>query len=403
MAEPTHAYLAPSSASRWSICTASPGFIERNNCPNESSEYADEGTRAHAYASYLLDPTHQKVAKPDNDEMHRIVMDYAAYVRSQREPEDLAIFERRVPLFYFPKQKGTVDVGLFGPTRAHVIDLKYGAGVGVYPERNKQLVTYAESVLREIELSDQTFFPADMPVRLTIYQPRDRNDSEAIRTWETSRGELAFFARSEIESAAKAILADPHSPTLQFVPTDNGCRFCPAKGICSAYGTQGLSVITDEPIDEAIAGDTLDILPSPQALTREQRVRVIAGRKRLEQWLEAVEDQEMAELLAGAAPITFKLVEGKSNRRWTDESAAQKLLRNYLKAEETNPPAALISPAQAEGLLKAHTTSTKFDNRLAALIEKPQGKPSLVPITDKRLALNMNPLEGLSDMDEDLI
>jgi DNA topoisomerase VI subunit B len=136
-------------------------------------------------------------------------------------------------------------------------------------------------------------------------------------------------------------------------------------------------------------------LPRPESLTREQRQRIISGRKVLEKFLEAVEDQEMTELLAGAEPINFKLVEGKSNRQWSDEDAAQKLLRNHLTAEQTNPPSTLISPAQAEKLLKGINLSSKFENKFATLITKPPGKPSLVPVSDKRPALMMNPSDGL--------
>jgi hypothetical protein len=238
-------------------------------------------------------------------------------------------------------------------------------------------------------------FAAETPVTLVIYQPRDRNDDTVVREWKTTRGELSLFCETEIGVVAQQILAgDPG----KFSPGE-ACKFCPATGICVAYANRGLSAISDEPVDVVLAQPKIE-LPQAETLTREQRQRVIASRKAMEQWLEAVEDQEMTELLAGAQPLQFKLVEGKSNRQWADEDAAKQLLRNHLVAEQTNPPGKLISPAAAEKLLKGIELSTKFENKFAALITKPPGKPSLVPVTDNRPALILNPSEGLTPMRE---
>ncbi len=393
MSEPIHARLPPSSAFRWTDCSASVRFIEANAdvLPKESSVYADEGTRAHSLLTARLRHTLGQVA--DNPEMDRIITEMERYIASVLQPGDTLLVDQRVPLFYLPKQKGTMDVGLVGNGRIVIIDLKYGVGVGVYPERNKQLAIYAESQIRGLEQVED--FPPETPVTLVIYQPRDRNDDQVVREWKTTRGELSLFCETEIGVAAQQILAgDPGV----FSPGD-ACKFCPATGICVAYANRGLSAISDEPVDVVLAQPKIE-LPQAETLTREQRQRVIASRKAMEQWLEAVEDQEMTELLAGAPPLQFKLVEGKSNRQWADEEAAKQLLRNHLIAEQTNPPGKLISPAAAEKLLKGIELSTKFENKFAALITKPPGKPSLVPVTDNRPALVLNPSEGLTPMRE---
>ncbi len=103
--------------------------------------------------------------------------------------------------------------------------------------------------------------------------------------------------------------------------------------------------------------------------------------------------------MAGAERKGYKLVAGKTNRQWSDEDQAKQLLRNHLTAEQTNPPSELISPARAEKLLKGIELSTRFENSFAKLITKPPGDPSLVPETDKRMALEFNPTEGLEDID----
>ena len=404
MSEPIHARLPPSGSHRWTTCTASVRFIEANAAvlPKESSVYADEGTRAHALLTARLRHTLGQVA--DNAEMDRIITEMERYIANLRVLYEgmgakvTLLVDQRVPLFYLPKQKGTLDVALVvefkdGTKLIIVIDLKYGVGVGVYAERNKQLAIYAESQIRGLEQIED--FAPETPVTLVIYQPRDRNDYTIVREWQTTRGELSLFCETEIGVAAQQILAgDPGV----FSPGD-ACKFCPATGICAAYANRGLSAISDEPVDVVLAQPKIE-LPLAESLTREQRQRVITSRKVMEQWLEAVEDQEMTELLAGAQPLQFKLVEGKSNRQWADEEAAKQLLRNHLTAEQTNPPSNLISPAAAEKLLKGIELSTKFENKFAALITKPPGKPSLVPVTDKRPALMLNPSEGLTPMRE---
>lgn len=394
MSEPIHARLPPSSAFRWTACTASIRFIEENEAilPKESSIYADEGTRAHTALTKRL-----RFETPvyDNPDMAQIVENCAAYVFGQGKTEDgdKLLVDQRVPLFYLPTQKGTLDVAIVGKKRILILDLKYGAGVSVYAERNKQLATYAESLIRGLEQVEE--FPAEFPLELIIWQPRDRNDPEVCRSWKLTRGELSLFCETEIGVAAQQILSG-HKGV--FCPGE-ACKFCPATGICSAYATRGLAALSDEPVDVVLAQEKIE-LPRAESLTREQRQRVIASRKVMEQWLEAVEDQEMTELLAGAPAMGFKLVEGKSNRQWRDEDAAKQLLRNHLSAEQTNPPSTLISPAQAEKLLKGIELSTKFENKFASLVVKPPGKPSLVPVSDKRSALVMNPSEGLAPIQE---
>jgi len=384
---PAHARLAPSAASRWTVCTASVGFIEANKdvLPKDSSTYADEGTEAHERAKRRL--TQPAPPSPEPDEMDRHVGDYVKWIAANRRPGDRMLVERRTPLFYDPTSHGTVDASLISD-RIWIGDLKYGVGVSVEAKDNKQLAIYAESLIRELEVVED--FGLETPVSLNIFQPRDRNNSEPVRTWELTRGQLAEFA-ADIQFKASGLQRG--DPTEFIADPEKQCRFCPAKGICKAYSSYGLTAIAE------IAPEPLSTLPDPHALTREQRVKVIGARKALEKWLEAVEDQEVTELLAGAKPLGYKLVEGKTNRQWADEPAAQKLLRNYLTAEETNPPSPLISVAVAEKLLKGKELSTKFENKLKSLITKPAGKPSLVPETDKRPALEFNPARGLENID----
>jgi hypothetical protein len=385
---PLHSKLPPSSASRWSVCTASVEFIAANakSLPVQDWTLADEGSRAHEAARVMLTASGEPIF--DNEEMKKHVFAYVRFCEMLTEPDDRVLTEYRVPLFYLPSERGTVDRAHFNSKRIYIADLKYGVGVSVEARNNKQLAIYAESLIRVQEQIED--IPDDMLVTLAIFQPRDRNNPEPVRLWVLTRGELREFTR-KIFVAANTILCDG-SP--QFVPGPHCDKsFCPARGICKAYATQGLAAINaDEAPVDVVLDRAMTVLPS---LTREQRQRVIAGKSAMIKWLEEVENQEVAELMQGAPSQQFKLVEGKTNRQWADPDKATKELLNHLTHDQIYPPipAEIISPAQAEKLVKDKAVITP-------LVTKPPGKPTLVPITDKRTALSFNPTEGLATIHE---
>ncbi len=381
-----HAKLAPSSAYRWSVCTASPAFIATNQeagiIPKDSSsKYADEGTEAHNHAALMLDvPAFSGFMPKLPAEMEGFVINYVHFVRQHVEPGDRVYIERTVSLFYSPEETGTVDVLIVKKSgRVVIIDLKYGQGVSVEAFENPQLGIYAESAIRELEEIET--IADDAQIDLFIYQPRDRANPDPIRLWKLTRASLALFCAA-LDAAAQGILSG--QPTQFVANPDEQCRFCPAAGICKAYAEIGLVAVGADfdNLDKKVVE-----LAAPDSITREQRQTILAAKKTLIAWLEAVEDQEMNELLGGAKPMGFKLVEGKSNRQWTDEDAIEKLLRNHLAADQVRPPGKVVSPAQAEKLLKGLELSTKFQNKFDALITKPQGNPTLVVESDPRPAL----------------
>ena len=402
MAEPVHSRFPPSKAAVWSECTASIQFIEANaaSLPKDSSVYANEGTECHAQVAAILQGQQRLLGtdKPDAD-MVIHGRAYIDFVRDKVRPGDRLLVEHRVPLFYYPEQKGTIDAAIIGPDRIYIADLKYGVGVSVYAKENKQLASYAESLIRQLEVVEEM---ADSTmVVLAIFQPRDRNDPNPVRLWAISRGELREFTQP-IAEAQKRILGGKVDAEGNILAGDicfkagSHCDkgFCAARGICKTYAARDLTAISDEPVGTIIQSK-LVTLTDPGRLSREQRQKVLAAKSGIEKWLEAVEDQEIHELTTGASPMQFKLVEGKSNRAWKDEDAAEQLLRNHLAADIVRPPGEILSVKQAEDALKGVELSTKFQNRMAGLVIKPEGKPSLVPVTDKRPALEFNPTEGL--------
>ena len=379
--------VGPSASGRWSICTASPQFIvdHADELPSDSSEFADEGTVAHHIAAQIL--TRQDTG-PVAPEMLKHVETYTQHVLQQTDPfiiKSVLRVEQPVNLFYMPHRSGIVDAAVILPGIVYINDLKYGQGVSVQAEGNTQLAIYAESLIQSWE--QVVDFPEDLKVVLTIIQPRDRNNPEPIREWRLTRKELAEFAK---DLAAKAELA--MTGKGEFKADDKACQFCPAKGICSAFATRGLTALPESA--------RVINLPHPGALTREQRVEVLKAKKVLSQWLEAVENQELNDLMQGASPAGLKLVEGKTNRQWRDADEAQKLLSNHLSMDEMRPRSDLLSPAAAERLLKPIKISTKFRNRMSSLITKPEGKPTLVLEDDPRPALSFQPDNGLKPLDD---
>ena len=377
--------VGPSASGRWSVCTASPQFLVDNadKLPSDSSEYADEGSVAHHVAAQLL-----TAADPGkvSGEMLAHVTKYVDYVRSQFDQYRGSIvkIEQPINLFYLPSRSGIVDAAVIRHDHIFINDLKYGQGVSVQAEGNTQLAIYAESLIQSWE--QVMDFPVDLTVTLSIIQPRDRNNPEPVRVWTMTRKELADFTA---QLAAKAELA--LSGKGEFVPDDKACQFCPAKGICAAYATRGLAALP-EPA-------RVIELPHPGTLTREQRVQALKAKKVLAQWMEALEDQEIHDLSNGAEPVGLKLVEGKSNRKWSNVDDALKLLSNHLSLDEMRPREEIISPAAAERLLKGIKLSTRFSNRMESLITRPEGKPTLVSADDPRPALSLKPTNGLKPLE----
>ena len=382
--------VGASSAHRWSICTKSPSFIVQNaaQLPEDSSVFADEGTQAHEVAACLLEGKGIPPGTPA--EMVQHVNVYVDHVRTHQTAGSRLAVEKRVPLFYVEGRSGIVDAATYRPDGLWIDDLKYGQGVSVEAHGNKQIAIYAESYIAQMEMIMD--IPADFPVHLSIVQPRDRNNPQAVRTWSLTRGELREIADELLKKALIALTGEG----AQFVPHDDACRFCPAKGICSAYANVGLTALPEETrMIEVPAAD----VPHPSTLTREQRIKVLKVKKALIDWLDAVEEQERADLLRGEPPMGFKMVEGRSNRTWSDPAAAQTLLSNHLGLDEMRPRADLISPAQAEKALKGVDLSKRFKTRMAQLITRPGGKPTLAPEDDSRPALNDSNLDNLQKLE----
>lgn len=387
-----HAELAPSSSGRWSVCTASVKFIRDNpqDMLPSGGKSADEGTLAHALLTARL------LRQPDpagvTTEMLSYVQGMLIWLESMKPMRhSLTLVDEKVPLFYSPEENGTLDVAMVGTDTIIVADLKYGVAISVEAQDNTQLLIYAQSLINRLRKEGKLAPDAKPRVGLYIYQPRDSSNPQPVREWVLSMDELSERA-AEIAMAAGEIDRED----TQFVAGAHCAKyFCPARGCCPHYAAFGFDHLPD--VDHTPAKlSKPSALAAPEALTREQRQKVLAAADDLREWLKAVEALEVETLQRGEAPMRFKLVAGRANRQWSSPAAAEAFLRDHLTPAQMFPPSDIISPAQAEKALSPSARKL-MDAQSASLITKPEGKPTLVPMSDKRPALSFTLMPAVSD------
>jgi hypothetical protein len=388
---PVHSDLSPSGASCWTVCTAQPSYVRANKDKipaNDDTEYSKEGTAAHDWASKILLGLADLSEVPDDMRPH--VAAYVALAERLKDKGDAVLVETKVPLFYRPEDRGTVDYALVSEKRLYILDLKYGAGVMVDAKNNKQLAIYARSLIVELESSGLHEFPADMLVTIAIFQPR-AHTGDTTKLWALTVGDLVKFT-DEIGTIAAHVQgneAEPERYPVKFAPSDETCQFCKAKRICTKRKEwlaepipfDVCDTFTKEGLTETLADN------APECLETEQIVALVKNRKAIQKWLDDVAEGAQARLEAGQEIPGLKLVQGKEgNRAWSDEEAADTLVSKFIPAGERYAPKQLLSVAQMEKLLKPHEAefSTRFKNRLAELITRPAGKPTLVLEDDPR-------------------
>lgn len=411
-----HAQKSPSSSHRWMLC---PGSVALESVlPDTSSEYADEGTVAHALAAGCLsrnaDPhtavggsvtVREGVRIPITDEMATAVGKYVGYVRMLG---GTLMVEQELSIEHLTGEAGatgTSDAVVLLPPELIVVDLKYGMGVRVDAQNNPQLMMYALAALEEFALLGDF-----QTVRMVIHQPRLDHVSE----WVCTVGELQLFA-AEVKLAAERVDAavafyNTHDGALHekyLSPGDEQCRFCRAKATCPALATMVLTTISEEFVDL-----TLPVAPqlvpnnAVRAYSNIELGNLLTAVDMIESWCKAVRAQAEAQLLAGAAVPGYKLVEGKrGNRKWASVEQAEALLKHLrLKVNEMYD-LNLISPTSAEKLVgkpdekgKAILKPRQW-TKLQALITQSEGKPSVAPESDRRPALTLQ--ASADEFDED--
>ena len=361
-----HALLSASSADRWLHCPPSARLSE--SYEDRGSDYAAEGTDAHSLCEYKLkkalgmkadDPTES--LSWFNQEMNDHATGYAVYVLEQVEAaketcsDPVVLIEQRVDFSRWVKQGfGTADCIIIADGTLQIIDFKYGLGVLVSAEENPQIMCYG---LGALEIFD-CLYEIDT-VRMTIYQPRREN----LSTYELSREDLLRWADETLKPAADLAFAGDGNFLC-----GEWCGFCKAKNACRARAKANLELAKYE-------------FKLPPLLTDEDVEEILSKVDDLVAWASDIKDYALQQAISGKVWTGFKLVEGRSNRKYVNDAAVAAAVE---KAGFDPYEQKLLGITAMQKLLG----KARFEEVLAGLVEKPQGKPTLVPESDKRPAMN---------------
>lgn len=364
-----HAVFAPSAAERWFACAASIKATE--NLPEEeSSPYAREGSCAHEVLACVLNGD-----EPDDfigKEFHGVEVtgDMVGYVRESadyilaRQGDHSACFvETRVDFSdYVPGGSGTADYIQVDDSKLTVIDFKYGMGVAVFAPHNKQLMLYALGAY--LAMSD---WYGIEEIELVILQPRMGHLSS---TWSLSVSDLLLFAEHAKRQAELALTDNP-----PFGPGEEACRWCRIKAVCDARAQFCV----------AAAGEGYDLLGpgspiAPHAIELETLTKLLTSFTGLANWMNDVKAYAEERALANQPVPGFKLVEGRSNRRWLTDQAAITIFKRLRLKKADYITESIIGITAAEKLLG----KKKFAESMDGAVTKPRGKPALVPESDPR-------------------
>lgn len=368
-----HALLSASGAHRWLECT--PSAQLELQFPQSASEYAEEGTAAHELceltARYWLgeiseaeyENQRDELAKGKyyNAEMQECANDYAKFVAEKtaaaRETcEDaFTALEVRVDFSKYVKDGfGTGDCIIVSDNVLEIIDFKYGKGVRVEAAGNPQMKLYALGAYLEYN----TLFDIDS-VRMTIFQPRL---SGVQSSDEITVKELLEWAEKYVKPRAKLA----YKGEGEFAPSEEVCKFCRAKAQCKARADKNLKLFDEAP----------DVL----LLTPEDAGKILEQAGDIQSWLADLESLVSSTLLAGQPVEGWKMVEGRSNRRFADELKVVDAMKAAGYDESLLYERKLITLTQMEKDFGKKAVA----ETLGELIVKPQGEPTLAPAKDKR-------------------
>lgn len=389
--EEDHYVWGASGAKTWRGCKGSPNYVAqekaKGNIPESSdTEWSLEGTKAHAYADDYLTGKITEEEIPANflEHLHGYFTLATHLADTVGLGECIVMNEQRVPYWYEPTQSGTLDYGVVAEDASElaILDLKYGVGVYVTAKENDQGIIYATSLIKKLEGDGYVFKPTTA-ITFYIYQPRHRDFTGEAESWQITYAELMDYAIDVDEDYIESREADPDDRT----PSEGACRFCDARVVCTK---KTMEMFTDvSPEVNMLKPTSHEVqLPEIESLNDEARVAIFRRHKEIAKWMQDVVNDSLALIEHGNTIVGLKTIDGKEgNRSWGDnEAEAEKLLRK-IPAAKRYKPRRVLSPAQAEKVLKKEDTplgeqSTKFQNRWKQLIFRKTGTPSLALESD---------------------
>ena len=356
----THAVLSASASKRWLNCP--PSAKLNAEIPDITTEYAKEGTDAHELAEYKVNQllgirTDNPTENLDyyNQEMEECTDSYAQYIAEQMSQysSPAVMVEQRLDFSrYVPGGFGTGDCIIVADDVLTVIDFKYGKGVAVEAEHNPQMMLYALGALEMFSILYDI-----NEVKMVIFQPRIENISE----FSMPVSDLLNWAENELKP--KAELAAKGEG--EFCAGEH-CRFCKVKATCRKRAEYNLAIAK------------YDFAP-PDMLEDSEIEMILERADALTAWAADVKEYALSEALKGRKWNGYKVVEGRSNRKYTDEKMAAAVVKKAGKDPYSEPK--ILGITEMTKLLGG---KKKFDELLSKYVCKPQGKPTLVPESDKR-------------------
>lgn len=363
---PRHAYLSASASHRWLSCPPSAKLCAE--IKDEASPYAQQGTDAHELCEYkVLHALGADVKDPTENldffdtEMADATDEYCSYVMEQYEKakqlckDPQVHVEQRLDFSkWVPDGFGTGDCLIIADKVLQIIDFKYGLGILVEAENNPQMMCYA---LGALDTYDGIYDIES--IAMTIFQPRREN----ISTFAISKEDLLSWAENFLKPTAELA----YNGEGDFHAGDH-CQFCKVKATCrerAAYNMEPAAYDFEQPAtldDTEIAA----ILPRIDDLVA---------------WAGDIKEYALQQAISGTEYPGFKVVEGRSVRKYTDENTVASTVAD-----------AGYDPYEKKVLGITAMTSLlgkkKFEELLAGFITKPPGKPTLVPDSDRRPAMN---------------
>ena len=361
-----HAILSASSSDRWLHCPPSARLCETYE--DKGSDYAAEGTDAHELCEYKLKRALGMDASDStenltwyNEEMEDCANGYAAYILEMVEAakescaDPKVLIEQRVDFSRWVEQGfGTADCIIIADGTLRICDYKHGLGVLVDATDNPQMKCYA---LGALELFDDIYDIDN--VSMTIYQPRRQN----ISTFEISKDALYKWADEVLKPTADLAFAGDGNFLC-----GEWCGFCKAKHECRARAEANLTLVQYD-------------FKLPPLLEDSEIEYILSRADELVAWASDIKEYALQQAISGKEWAGWKLVEGRSNRKYSNEEAVIQAVTD-----------AGFDPYEKKLLgitaMQKRLGKSRFDELLTAYIEKPQGKPTLVPESDKRPAMN---------------
>ena len=393
--------LRPSASARWLRCPGSAIL----SVEDEDSEYAKKGRVLHDLAAHMLitgkdlagvenilcltdeETGHTVDLVPDDKDK---VAEYVEIVRAMAG-EAVIFIEQRVQIGEGVSD-GTSDAFFIRPEGLFVYDLKTGRKL-VPADNNSQLSLYAKGVINFVERIEGELAD-DFPVHLIISQPFLGKVDE----FKTTVGDIKDFWENMVQPAVGAIKnlnRDRALARAATVPGNVQCWYCQHRARCKSLERLVVDNIIENCNDVEHLPDTTAFEHAKQSVldySLEHLANLIDLLPIIERWVKSVREEVYKRAMAGEIIPGYKLVEGKlGNRAWKDEEIVKRTLKSMKVRKADMFVEKLISPTQAEKLLG----KDKYKAKVGNLVDRPDGKPALVPLSDKRPALDLN--EGMVD------